>query len=144
MLANLVGAQVVDIGLAILDKFDRPFIELVEIIGGVEKSVPLVAEPADVGLDRLHVFGFFLLGIGVVEAEIRMSAEFVGQAEVDADCLGMADVEIAVGLGREAGLHTAIVLVGLKVFENDVADEVRRSRRRRGGCSFFSGFAWGK
>src|SRR5271163_3837746 len=85
MLAGLLGALIVNVSLAIFDQFDGPFVELVEIVGGIEKPVPLVAEPVDVGLDRLYVFGFFLLGIGVVEAEICMSAEFVGQTEVDAD-----------------------------------------------------------
>jgi hypothetical protein len=36
----------------------------------------------------------------------------------------MSDVQMAVGFGREASLYTAIVLFGLEVFENDVADEV--------------------
>ena len=143
ILANLLGRQIVDVGLAILDQLDRPFVELIEIVGSVEEPVPLEAEPVHVGLDRLDVFGFFLLGIGVVEAKIRMSAEFVGQPEVDADRLGMSDVQMAVRLGRKARLHAAVVLVGLEVFENDVADEVRRSGRGRGSHGFFSSFAWG-
>jgi len=56
-----------------------------------------------------------------------MSPELVSQAEVDADRLGMSDVEMAVRLGGEARLHAAIVLVGLEVLKNDVADEIRRS-----------------
>jgi len=71
-----------------------------------------------------------------------MSAEFIGQAEVDADRLGVPDVQIAVGFGRKARLHAAIVLVGLEVIDNDVADEVRRSGRRRGSHGFFSSFSW--
>ena len=55
---------------------------------------------------------------------IRMSAKFVGQAEVDADRFGMADVQIAVGLGRKARLHAAIVLIGLEILQNDIADKV--------------------
>ena len=67
-----------------------------------------------------------------------MSAEFVRQSEVDADRLGMSNVQMAVGLGRKSRLHAAIVLVGLEIVENDVADEIRRSGRRRGSHSFFS------
>ena len=66
-------------------------------------------------------YSFFLLGIGVVEAQIGVSAELVGEAEVEADGFGVADVQVAVGLGRKAGLHASVVLVGLQVFEHDVA-----------------------
>ena len=41
----------------------------------------------------------------------------------------MSDVQITVRLGREAGLHQSVVLIGLQVFENDVAYEIRRSSR---------------
>ncbi len=39
----------------------------------------------------------------------------------------MPDVEIAVGLGREAGVYAAAILVGLQIFENDVANKISRS-----------------
>ncbi len=47
-----------------------------------------------------------------------------GEAEVQTDGFGVADVEIAVGLRGEPGLHAAAVLVGPQIVENDVADEV--------------------
>ena len=56
-----------------------------------------------------------------------MAAEFVRETEVQADRLGMTDVQVSVGLGRKARLHAALVLVGLQVFKNDVADEIRRT-----------------
>ena len=59
----------------------------------------------------------FLFRIGVVEAQIGVSAELVGEAEVDADRLGVADVQISIGLGRKARLHPPVVLVGLQVFD---------------------------
>ena len=86
------------------------------------------AEPLDVFLDRVDVLSLFLLGIRVVEAQVRMAAEFVGESEVEADRLGVADVQISVGLGRKAGLHPAVVFIGLQVVENDVAYEVGRAR----------------
>src|SRR5260370_6322429 len=144
MLAYFLSHQIVNVGLAILDQFDGPLVKLVEIIGRVEKAIPLKAQPIHVGFDRLNVFGFLLLGIGIVKAKICVSTKFVGQTEIDADRLGMADMQIAVRLGRESGLYAAIVLVGLEVFENNVADEVRRDRRRRGSHSFFSSFGWGR
>ena len=71
----------------------------------------------------------FLLGIRVVEAQVGLAAELVGQPEVQADGLGVPDVQIAVGLGRKAGLDDRIAeLLGLQVLNHSVADEVRRAR----------------
>ena len=78
VLPNFICRQIVDVRLAFLDQFDCPFVKLIEIIGGVEQTVPLKAEPVHIRLDRLDVLGFFLLGIGVVEAEIGMSAKLGG------------------------------------------------------------------
>src|ERR1700733_13809561 len=72
-----------------------------------------------------------------------MSAEFVGQAEVNADRLGMPDVQIAIRLGRKARLYPAIVFVGPEVFEDNVAHEVRRRGPGRCSHSLFSSFSWG-
>jgi hypothetical protein len=53
--------------------------------------------------DGVDVLLLFLLGVGVVEAQVADAAVVLRQAEVQADALGMADVQVAVGLGREAG-----------------------------------------
>jgi hypothetical protein len=48
--------------------------------------------------------------------------------------MAMADVQVSVGLGRKARLHDNIAeLLRAQVFNDDVADEVRRAglRRRR-------------
>ena len=47
-----------------------------------------------------------------------------GQAEVEADGLGVADMEIAVGLGGEAGDDFSVIFAGAGVFRDDFADEV--------------------
>ena len=46
---------------------------------------------------------FFLLGVGVVKAHVADAAVVARQAEVQADALGVAHVQVAVGFGREAG-----------------------------------------
>ena len=135
MFANFFGGEIVDIGLAVANQLEGPFVELIEVIRSVEKSIPVEAEPLHVGHDGIDVFGFFLLGIGVVETQVGMAGEFVGEAEVEADRFGVADVEIAVGLGRKAGLHAAVVLIGLEVVEKDVAYEVGWARLRGGVCA---------
>ena len=104
VLANLVGGEVVDVGFAGLDELQGPLVELAEVVGGVAEAFPVEAEPAHVFLDGVDVLLLFLFGIGVVEAQVGLAAELVGEAEVEADGLGVADVEVAVGLGRKAGL----------------------------------------
>ncbi len=81
ILAHLFGAQIVDIRFARLDQLHRPGIELVEVVGGVEHPIaPVDAQPAHVVDDRVDVLLLFLLGIGVVEAQIGLAAELRRQA----------------------------------------------------------------
>lgn len=84
---------------------------------------PVKAQPAHVLLDGIHVFGGFLAWIGVVKAEMTDAVILLGNAEVQADGLGMADVEEAVGLRRESGDDVA-VFAGFEIFGDDLADEV--------------------
>ncbi len=124
VLADLVGGEVVDVGLAGLDQVDGPVVELVEVVGGVvEMLAPVEAEPADVLLDRVDVLLLFLDRVGVVEAQVAAAAELLGDPEVERDRLGVADVEVAVRLGREAGhdlRDPALAHVG----GDDLADEI--------------------
>ena len=93
---------------------------------------PAADEPVDVLGDGIHVLDVFLGRVGVVHAEIADAAEFAGDAEVQADALGVADVEIAVRFRRKTGVNLRIFLLG-DVFFNDVADEIGR----RGNCFVF-------
>ena len=101
-----LAVLVVDVGLAFGNQQFGPFIELVEVVGGVQHVCRLEAEPAHVGDDRVDVLGFLGLGVGVVEAEIADTAEVVRNVEVDGDGLGVPDVQVAVGFRREAGLDS--------------------------------------
>ncbi len=132
--ADLVGAEVVHVGLAGLDEVDRPLVQLLEVVGGeVEVLPPVEAQPADVGLDGVDVLLLLLDRVGVVEAQVAASAELPGDAEVEADRLGVADVEVAVGLRREAGDDLADAALA-HVRGDDLADEVAAfGRLWRGG-----------
>ena len=134
VLADLVGGQVAHVGLAGLDQLHGPLVELVEVVGGVEQPVlPVEAQPADVLDDRVDVFGLLLARVGVVEAQVAQAAELRGDAEVQADRLGVADVQVAVRLGREAGMDPPVVLAGPQVLKNDLSNEVGRARGVGGG-----------
>ena len=125
VLADLVGGEVVDVGFAVLDELEGPLVELAEVVGGVAEAVPVEAEPADVFLDGVDVLLLFFFGIGVVEAQVGFAAELVGEAEVEADGLGVADVEIAVGLGGKAGLDDGVAeLFGAHIFGDLIAKKI--------------------
>ena len=83
----------------------------VEVVARVEQvraaavratDVPIKAQPPhhlDDGVDKLLLF---LLGVGVVKAQVADAAVLSRQAEVQADALGVAHVQVAIGLGRKA------------------------------------------
>ena len=136
--ADLVLREEADVGLAELDQFDCIGVHALEVIRSlVVVLVPVEAQPADVLLDRVDVFDLFLGRICVVHAEVAAPLEFQGEAEVQADRLRMAYVQIAVGFRREAGRDGDVLTRG-EVGIDDLLDEVAVGRRRRG----FGGHGW--
>ena len=86
---------------------------------------PAEAKPLDVLLDGFDIFRVLLLRIRVVKTQIADTAIFLRNAEIHADCFGMADVEVAVGLRREACLQTPVVFSGFQVGLNYLFDKVQ-------------------
>ena len=122
--ADFLRAEVIHVGLALFDQMFGPSIELLEVVRGeVKVLAPIEAQPGDVCLYGIDVFLFFLGGVGVVETQGAVAAELAGHTEIEADRLGMPDVEVAVGLRREAGHHLGGA-AGRQVAGNDVTDEV--------------------
>ena len=94
-----------------------------------EMLPPVEPQPPDVGLDGIDVLLLFLAGVRVVEAQVAAAAELPSDAEVEADRLRVADMEVAVGLGGEAGddgLVPALAKVGGDDLPHEVAALVRR------------------
>ncbi len=88
VLADLVGGEVVDVGLAGPDEVDGPLVELLEVVRReVEVLAPVEPQPADVGLDGVDVLLLLLHRVRVVEAQVAAAAELAGDAEVEADRL---------------------------------------------------------
>ena len=106
--ANFICRQVVHIGLAQFDQAHGTFIDKIEIVGGIVEVIPLKAEPLDVLQNRIDILRILFYGVGIVEAEIAFAAVFHSGGEIDADRLGMADVQIAVRLRGEARLHMVV------------------------------------
>ena len=138
-LADLVGGQVVHERPPGLHQLHRPVVQLLEVVRRVEQVLaPVEPQPADVGHDRVDVLLLLLDRVGVVEPEVAVAAELGRDAKVEGDRLGVADVEVAVGLGREPG-HGRADPAGGDVGGDDLADEVAalggRGRVRVGGHS---------
>ena len=133
MSADLVGRVRVHVGQPAPDQVLGVLIEPLVVVRRVVLAVvPVEAEPADVLLDGVHVLDVLLDRVGVVEAQVAMAAVLVRHAEIEADGLGVADVQVAVGLGRKAGDDLAAVDAGRHVGGDDLADEVDGGRRRLG------------
>ena len=124
---HLVRALVVDEGLALAHELLRPLVEAGEVVGGVVLvPVPVEPEPADVRLDGVDVLLLFLGRVGVVHPQVAAALVVAGDAEVQADGLGVTDVEVPVRLGREAGDHFRMLCRG-EILVDDLPDEVARS-----------------
>src|SRR5262249_24569261 len=125
-LPHLLRALIVDVRFASGDQLLRPAIELLEVVAGVvQVPAPIEAEPAHVIHDRVDVFLALLGGVRVVEAQVTATAEVTRQAEVDADGLGVADVQVAIGLGWKSGDDRAPEPTGTVVLFDDLSNEVR-------------------
>ena len=128
--AHLVGGQAVDVRQAALDQVDRVSVERLEVVRGVERlAAPNESQPPDVFLNGLDVLDVFLGRVGVVESQIAGAAELGRDAKIQADRLGMTDVQIAVRLRGKPRGHTSAMLPRLHVVRNDGADEVERRLR---------------
>jgi hypothetical protein len=84
---------------------------------------PVESEPADISFDRINEFLLLFQWICVVEAQIAVPAEFLRNAEIEADRFCVPDVQVAVRLGRETG-DNATVASGRQVGPDNVANEI--------------------
>src|SRR5579872_1652897 len=100
------------------------------------------AEPLHIFHNRIDILDVFFFGIRVVEAQVGVSAKLVRVAKIDADGLGVADVQVSIRLRREAGLHTSVVFIRLEIFDEALAYEVGRTRFRSGTGTRLSLGSW--
>jgi hypothetical protein len=125
VLPDLVRRQLVHVRQPLADKLDGPLVELLEVVRGVVLAIlPVEPEPPHVLPDRVDVLDVFLGRIRVVETQVARAAEFLRHAEIQADRLRVADVQVAVGFGGETGPHAAPFPPRRQVVGHDGADEV--------------------
>ena len=126
-LLELLSGQLADVCQTLLDQLNSILVVLLEVVGAVEEAVaPVEAQPVDIfldGFDKLHVF---LGGVGVVHTQIAQTVILLGSAKVDGQRLAVTNVQIAVGLGRKAGMHslTCILTALSDVLIDEGVDEI--------------------
>ena len=81
------------------------------------------AQPVDIPLDGLDIFGIFLGRVRIVKAQVALAAEFFRGQEVHDQGLAVADMHISVGFGRETGVDLRITLI-LQILLDRVPDKV--------------------
>jgi len=125
VLSHLFRALVADIGLSFFNEFKGIATELSVVVGGVEEPVvPVKAQPPYVSDDGVDVFDVFLHWVGVVHPQVAQALVVGGDLEVQAYRLGVADVQIPVGLRREAGVDLGVKPPDAVVLVDDGTDEV--------------------
>jgi hypothetical protein len=128
---HFVRRGTVDVGQSGLDQMPREFIEAIEIIRRVvQMRPPVEAKPLHRGHDRVGEFDVFLHRIGIVETQMTQTAVFDGEAEVEADRLRVADMQIAVRLGRKARDYSPAVFVRAQILGDDLAQKIGNRRWR--------------
>ncbi len=98
--------------------------QLIEVIGGITLfASPLEAKPLYVALDRVDVLLVLLGRVGVIETQVALTTELLRQAKVQANRLGVPDVQITVGLRGETGDDLGM-LAGVQVSLDDRTEKV--------------------
>src|SRR5690606_12625660 len=108
--ADLFGALFINVGVTGLYESLGKLIHVLKVVAGEVQVfffavMPVETQPLHHVDDGFDVFGFFLFGIGVVETQVTGALIVACEPEVQADALGVADVQVAIGLRRKAGAH---------------------------------------
>ena len=120
ILAHLFGRKVVHIGHALAYQVAGYLEQPVEEVGRIVEVRPLKAQPAYVALYGIDELRVLLGGVGIVKTQVALAAVLFRYAEIYAQRLGVADVQIAVRLGREAGVYLIRDAAGRYITVDDV------------------------
>ena len=110
--AHVFCALLVHIGVAGFDQGLGCAVHEFEVVAGLVwggracglvQLGPVKTQPLHRVDDAIDVFGVFFFRVGVVKAQVADAAIVARQPKVNANALGVPDVQIAVGLGRKAG-----------------------------------------
>ena len=104
---KLFCVKFADVCKTFFDELYSDFVSLLEVVAAVEEAVvPVKAQPVDIFLDSIYVLCIFLFGVCVVHTQVAKTVVLLCTAEVDDKSLAVANVEIAVGFGRETSVDS--------------------------------------
>ena len=112
--SNLFAGLFVDVCFSFFNQPYGKIPKLLEVVGSIIFVSPLISQPLDIFLDGFYIFYIFFSRVGVVKAEIGLSAVLLGEPEVDADAFRVSEMEVPVRLRRET-CHHALNSSGLQV-----------------------------
>ena len=122
---DLLCAHAVHVGLALFDQADCKLEQPRKIIRGKKQPVfPVEPQPADIILYGLHVLHVLFFRVGVIEAQVAFTPVLRRHPEIQADGLGMADMEETVGLGRETRVDAVRTAALFYIIVDDLADKM--------------------
>ena len=101
LLAHLLLLGIVRVRLACLDHLQCKLVQLIEVVARIRDLPWLETQPSYSLQDALKVLCLFRLRVRVVVPQVRLAAVERRVAKVDKDRLRVANVEVAIGLGRE-------------------------------------------
>ena len=132
VLTDFVLGQVAHVRLACLDECNCAVIAGLKVIRAVEDTTVghLTGQPLDIFLNGLYIFVVLTHRVGVVKTQIELTIVLLSDRPVDVDRLSRADVQVAVGLGRETGVDL-LIEASRNVGVNDISQKV---------FDFFHGF----
>src|SRR5215472_1862491 len=131
-LTELVGSRAIDVGQTCFDEVPGELVKPVEVVRSVVKVLtPIETQPSDRLFDGVLVLDVLFDGVGIVKAEMADAAILCGEAEIEADGLGMPNVKVAIGLWREASNHSSAILAATAMLRDDLAQEIRTRRAGR-------------
>ena len=109
LLCDLLGSLLVNICFTFFNEADGKVPQLLEVIGRIVFITPLVTQPLNIFLDGFYIFHIFLGRIGIIETQIADAIVVGCNTKIKANSLGVTDVEVSVGFGRETRLHLTTV-----------------------------------
>ncbi len=128
--ADFLGSGIIYIGLAIFNELYGKFIELLKVVRCIEHPlIPAKAQPFYILLDGIHIFHVFLYRICIIKAEVAQSIVLLRQSKVQANGLGVANMEIAIWLWRKTGVDTLAVTAIFQVVIYFILNKIGRIRQ---------------
>ena len=124
VLPDLFRIEITNVGITLTNQLDRPLMKLTEVITGVMKAIPFESEPTNVILNGIDKLLFFLGRVGVIESQVATAAMVTDETEVEADRLGVTNVQKPVRLRRKSKLKACRIPPCFKIRLNQFFDKV--------------------